>query len=111
MSADFKIAKTVFAKHQQNLEAINRLAKPSYKSVIELEISLNSPNWTHITRSDVSLSTGPETLREEIDTWLDVYGIEEWYTAKCCCENDAKYWIERVLESCQRAGIFTLPTR
>lgn len=58
---------------------------------IELGVSLNSPDWTHITPTDVTLSIGPETFREEIDTWLDVYGIEERYTAKCCGENDGKY--------------------
>lgn len=71
---------------------------------IELDISLNSPDWTNITPADVALSTGPETLREEIDTWLDIYGIEERYTAKCCCENDGKYWIEQVLDESQNNG-------
>jgi hypothetical protein len=35
---------------------------------------------------------------------LDVYGIEERYTAKCCCENDGKYWIEQVLDESQNNG-------
>ena len=43
-------------------------------------------------------------LREEIDTWLDVYGIEDRYKAKCCGENDGKYWIEQVLDECQNDG-------
>lgn len=68
---------------------------------IELGVSLNSPDWTHIIPTDVTLSIGPETFREEIDTWLDVYGIEERYTAKCCGENDGKYWIEQVLDEWQ----------
>lgn len=35
MSDDFKIAKTALAKPHQDIEAINRLANPSYLSVIE----------------------------------------------------------------------------
>lgn len=35
MSDDFKTAKTALAKLHQDMEAINRLAKPSYLSVIE----------------------------------------------------------------------------
>ncbi|MDQ1240046.1 MAG: hypothetical protein QG577_2232 [Thermodesulfobacteriota bacterium] len=71
---------------------------------IELDITLNSPDWTHITPDDVSLTTGPEELREEINTWLDVYGIEERYKAKCCGENDGNYWIEQVFDECQNDG-------
>jgi len=29
---------------------------------------------------------------------MDVYGIEERYKAKCCSENDGKYWITQVLD-------------
>jgi len=68
---------------------------------IELDVVLNSPDWTNIALDDVTLSTGPEELREEIDTWLDVYGIEERYKAKCCGENDGKYWIEQVWDEWQ----------
>ena len=71
---------------------------------IELNITLNSPDWTNITREDVSLTTGPEELREENDTWLDVYGIEERYKAKCCGENDGKGWIVEILDEWKEDG-------
>ena len=35
---------------------------------IELDIELNTPDWTNITPDDVCLTTGPEELKEEIDT-------------------------------------------
>lgn len=68
---------------------------------IKFEISLNCPDWTNIQPTDIALKTGPDELREELDTWLDVYGIEERYKAKCCAENDGKYWIEQVRDECQ----------
>ena len=71
---------------------------------IEVDIKLNSPDWTDIKPDDVELSIGPDTLKEEIETWKDVYGIEERYKAKCCGENDGKYWIEQVLGECQNGG-------
>ncbi|MFO7556805.1 MAG: hypothetical protein R6W88_16520 [Desulfobacterales bacterium] len=71
---------------------------------IELEIALNSPDWTSIKPDDVFLTTGPEEIREEINTWLDVYGIEERFKAKCCGENDGKYWIEQVLDEWKEEG-------
>ena len=71
---------------------------------IDLKIDLNSPDWTNMVPENIILSTGPENLREEINTWLDVYGIEERYKAKCCSENDGKYWIEQVVDECQNDG-------
>lgn len=71
---------------------------------IELKILINSPDWTHITPDDVSLTVGPETFREEIDTWLDVYGIEERYKAKCCGENDGIGWIREILDEWRNDG-------
>ena len=71
---------------------------------IDLKIDLNSPDWTNMGAENIILSTGPENLREEINTWLDVYGIEERYKAKCCSENDGKYWIEQVVDECQNDG-------
>jgi len=71
---------------------------------IELEISLNPQDWNNIKPDDVSLTLGPEVLKEEIDTWLDVYGIEERYKAKCCGENDGKYWIAQVWDEWQNNG-------
>jgi len=71
---------------------------------IELSISLSSQDWTNIKPDDVHLTTGPEELKEEIATWLDVYGIEERYRAMCCGENDGKYWIEQVLDEWQTDG-------
>lgn len=68
---------------------------------IELNIVLDSPDWTNISPENIVLSIGPPELTEEIDTWLDIYGIEERYKAKCCGENDGKYWIEQVLDECQ----------
>jgi hypothetical protein len=65
---------------------------------IDIEITLHAKDWTDITPDDVDITTGPETVREEIDTRLDVYGIEERYKAKCCGENDGKYWIEKVMD-------------
>jgi hypothetical protein len=46
------------------------------------------------------------TLKSKIDskTWLDVYGIEERYKAKCCGNNDGKGWIVEVLDEWKEDG-------
>lgn len=71
---------------------------------ILLEITLTIQDWNQIQPIDIHLKTEPDELREELDTWLDVYGIEERYKAKCCSESDGKYWIEQVLDECQNDG-------
>ena len=47
------------------------------------------------------LQFGPADISQEIDTWKDVYGIDERYKAKLCGENDGKYWLTQVLDECQ----------
>lgn len=65
---------------------------------IELTITLNTVDWTNITPDDIALDTGPDAIREEIDTWLDIYGVEERYKAKCCGEHDGKDWIREIVD-------------
>lgn len=69
--------------------------------VIELHVSLRHPDVAKLTAADVDLTFGPAALKEKIDTWKDVYGIEERYKAKLCGENDGKYWLMQVLDECQ----------
>lgn len=65
---------------------------------IDLQVTLQHSNIEKLTAADVSLQFGPPDINEEIDTWKDVYGIEERYKAKLCGENDGKYWLVHVLE-------------
>jgi hypothetical protein len=73
-------------------------AAPSCK--IEIIINLSKPDVEHLTPSDVQLTFGPNTINEEIDTWKDIYGIEERYAAKCCSQNGGKYWVEELRIQC-----------
>ncbi|MEJ1471464.1 MAG: hypothetical protein ROD09_15300 [Candidatus Sedimenticola sp. (ex Thyasira tokunagai)] len=83
---------------------------------LELNIKLDMNNGAKITPDDIVLSVGPEEHGEQIATWMDVYGIDERYKAKCSGENDGRYWIEQVIDECQNDGktpeeIFTTLTR
>lgn len=63
--------------------------------VIELLVTLQHSDIANLTPTDVDLQFGPAALDEEIDTWKDVYGIEERYKAKFC-SNDSRDWLEQV---------------
>lgn len=71
-------------------------ANPDYS--IEVVIDLSKSDVDHLTPDDVQLIFGPSVLNEEIETWKDVYNIEERYKAKCCSESDGKYWLAQILD-------------
>lgn len=65
---------------------------------IELYIVVHQPDIAKLTPADITLEFGPAAITEELDTWKDIYGIEERYKAKLCGENDGKYWLIQVLD-------------
>lgn len=71
---------------------------------IELQVVLHHPDITNLTPADITLQFGPAAVTEELDTWKDVYGIEERYKAKLCGENDGKYWLTQLLDEWQEGG-------
>lgn len=62
---------------------------------IEIIIDLKNPAIDRLVPADVQLTFGPSDILEEIETWKDVYGIEERYKNKCC-SGDAKNWLEEI---------------
>ena len=77
-------------------------ANPGHK--IEIEIRLKKSDIDHLEPDDLDIEFGPETLNEEIETWKDIYGIEERYKAKCCGKSDGKYWVAQVLDEWHEDG-------
>lgn len=72
--------------------------------IIELQVALQHSDIANLTPADIDLQFGPAILSEKIDTWKDVYGIEERYKAKLCGDNDGKYWLTQVLDEWQEDG-------
>lgn len=62
---------------------------------IDVTIELKSLDLDHLKPEEVELQFGPPAIGEEIETWKDVYGIEERYKDKCLSP-DAKDWLEQV---------------
>ncbi len=65
---------------------------------IELQVTLNSSDVQNLTPTDITLQFGPSEISEEIETWKDVYGIDERYKAIYCGENVGKYWLTQILD-------------
>lgn len=68
---------------------------------IDIQVVLQHSDIEKMKPADVQVQFGPAAIIEEIETWKDVYGIEERYKAKLCGENDGKYWLTQVLDECQ----------
>lgn len=69
--------------------------------IIDIRVALQHSDIENLKPTDVQMQFGPAAITEEIETWKDVYGIEERYKAKFCGENDGKYWLAQVIDECQ----------
>ena len=70
-------------------------------NAIDIQVTLQHSDIEKLQPADVQMQFGPAAITEEIETWKDVYGIEERYKAKLCGENDGKYWLMQILDECQ----------
>lgn len=65
---------------------------------IEIQIEIQNSDFEKLTPADITLEFGPDVVNEEINTWNDVYSIEERYKAKLCPESDGKAWLAQVFD-------------
>ncbi len=98
-NSTYKLSKDPVHNQAGRRRAFNPYAVASH--AIEMQVALQHTDIDKLTPADVSFQFGPAAINEEIDTWKDVYGIEERYKAKLCGENDGKYWLTQVLDECQ----------
>lgn len=64
---------------------------------IDLQVTLHHADIEKMTSADINLAFGPANIAEQIDTWKDVYGIEERYRGKLL-GGDGKAWLVEVLD-------------
>ena len=64
---------------------------------IEITVDLNTPDIDHLKPTDIQLTFGPAAVHEEIETWKEVYGIDERYRGKLL-SGDGKAWLVEVFD-------------
>jgi hypothetical protein len=74
------------------------------KHKLNISISIHSRNWQALKPKDLKLEIGPEELKDQINAWKDIYGIDERYKDLCCAESDGHYWITQVFDECENDG-------
>lgn len=62
---------------------------------VEIVIDLATSDVDRLKPDDILINFGPAAVHEEIATWIDIYGVDERYKAKCC-DGDAKDWLEQI---------------
>ena len=65
---------------------------------ISIDLTLSTSGIGKLCPSDITLTVTAPGRDEEVETWNDVFGIEERYKAKCCAQNDGMVWLARICE-------------
>lgn len=107
-NSSYKTSKDPAYEPKDPARAVQRRAvfypyKPAAQS-IELQVTLQRSDIARLTPADITLHFGPAAVAEEIETWKDVYGIEERYKAKLCTDSDGKAWLTQVLDEWKELG-------
>jgi hypothetical protein len=71
---------------------------------ISIQMALSTVEIDRLDKGDITLTITAAGRDEEIESWKDVFGIEERYKAKCCGKNDGMVWLSRVIEENENYG-------
>lgn len=75
--------------------------QPNYN----IGITLKTNNIAKLKPVDIDLNIISGAKQEQIDTWMDVYGIDERYKAKCLLDSEGKIWIQQIIEEAENVGL------
>ncbi|MBO1926201.1 hypothetical protein J3998_01320 [Thiomicrorhabdus sp. 6S2-11] len=71
---------------------------------IVIKVELTNTDIENLKPEDINLQFGPDAVNEKIETWKDIYGVEERYKAKLCAKNDGKEWLVQVFDEWKHLG-------
>jgi hypothetical protein len=85
-----------------------RKAFYSYATIasgIAIDLTLATSDIDKLCPSDIILTVTAPGRDEEVESWMEVFGIEERYKAKCCGKNDGMVWLTSVIEESENCGL------
>jgi len=65
---------------------------------IDVSVGLNLTRKDEIKPENIVIEFSAVGYEEELETWKDVFGIEERYKAECSAENDGIDWLEQITD-------------
>ncbi len=71
---------------------------------IAIKITVRSLDPTSPKRNRLTIEITSPRHREEVETWRELYGIDERYNDTCCSE-DSKYWLTQIYDEATNYGV------
>jgi len=71
---------------------------------IKITVSILHRRWDGLRPDDISVGLCSAANSEEIDTWKELYRIDQRYSARCCYKNGGNAWLNRIFNECQNYG-------
>lgn len=68
-------------------------------------LRITNRNWVSLSPEDIELELSSGLHSEEIETWKELYRIEQRYKAKCCIKGGGITWLNRVFNERQNYGL------
>ena len=65
---------------------------------IDVSVGLNLTRKDEIKPENIVIEFSAVGYEEELETWKEVFGIEERYKAECSAENDGIDWLEQIMD-------------
>jgi hypothetical protein len=93
---------------RRKAEGVRRKAFYSYSTVasgINVMVALTTKDVTDLKPDEIELQLEAPGHEEEVETWKDVFGIEERYKAKLCGRNEGKAWVQKIGEEWDNVGL------
>lgn len=87
---------------------VRRKAFYSYATAapgITVTVTLKTKDVTNLQPNNIDLQLTAPGREEEVETWKDVFGIEERYKAKFCAKNDGKDWLQSIVNEAGNYGL------
>lgn len=72
---------------------------------ISIDVALTTTDLANISQADITLTITSPGRAEEVESWKDVFGIDERYKAKFCAKNDGKAWLQQIVEECANSQL------
>lgn len=99
-NSSYKLAKDPIS----NLEGTRRKAFYTFTQNhpdIDFNLKLNCDSLDVLKPDHITIQISCRSYEEQIETWKEVFGIDERYRIKCCGKNDGKAWLARITDECQ----------
>lgn len=71
---------------------------------LSIQVSLSHGYMPALTQEHIEIDFGPKEHSEQIDTWRDVYGVDERYKELICSKNRGRAWVTQALDEWRLRG-------